>query len=53
MTVHARSEPLEQGQAGRQEATLKMKEVWRIRFHLQTQDVRDLALSDLAIDSKQ
>jgi hypothetical protein len=30
-----------------------MKEVWRIRFHLQTQDVRDLALSDLAIDSKQ
>jgi integrase len=44
---------LEQGQAGRAEAPLKLKEIWAIRIRLQLQHrARELALFNLAIDSK-
>jgi integrase len=45
--------PWNKGKLVGQKPPLKMKEVWRVRFHLQhTGDARDLALFDLAIDSK-
>jgi hypothetical protein len=44
--------PWNKGKLVGQKPPLKMKEVWRIRFHLQhTEDARDLALFDLAIDA--
>ncbi len=60
-TSEARSErqsrqgriPWNKGKLVGQKPPLKMKEVWRIRFHLQhIEGTRDLALFDLAIDSK-
>ena len=45
--------PWNKGKLIGQKPPLKMKEVWRVRFQLQQNpDVRDLALFDLAIDSK-
>jgi len=45
--------PWNKGKLVGQKPPLKMKEVWRIRFHLQhIEGTRDLALFDLAIDSK-
>jgi integrase len=45
--------PWNKGKLVGQKPPLKMKEVWRIRFHLQhVEGTRDLALFDLAIDSK-
>lgn len=44
---------MEQGQTCRLEAPLKQCEIWAIRFRLQLkQDARELALFNLAIDSK-
>jgi len=44
---------LEQGQGYGQKPPLKPREVWAIRVRLQLSNrVRDLALSDLAIDSR-
>jgi len=45
--------PWNKGKLVGQKPPLKMKEVWRVRFWLQqTEETRDLALFDLAIDSK-
>lgn len=45
--------PWNKGKLVGQKPPLKMKEVWRVRFWLQqTGETRDLALFDLAIDSK-
>src|SRR5207244_8551849 len=44
---------VEQGQAARSEAPLKLKEIWAIRIRLQlARRARKLALFNLAIDSK-
>ena len=46
-------EPWNKGKLVGQKAPLKLKDIWAIRVRLQTCDrVRDLALSNLAIDSK-
>src|SRR5512132_3398050 len=45
--------PWNKGKLVGQKPPLKMKEVWRVRFYLQQNpQARDLALFDLAIDSK-
>lgn len=51
-TSHSR-EPWNKGKLIGQKSPLKLKDIWAIRFHLQ-QDrcIRDLALFNLAIDSK-
>ena len=47
------SEPWNKGKLVGQKAPLKLKDIWAIRIRLQMYDrVRDLALFDLAIDSK-
>ena len=44
---------MEQGEAARSEAPLKLKEIWAIRIRLQLgHRARELALFNLAIDSK-
>ena len=49
----SRREPWNKGKLVGQKAPLKLKDVWAIRIWLQMYDrVRDLALFDLAIDSK-
>ena len=46
-------EPWNKGKLVGQKAPLKLKEIWAIRVRLQIYDrTRDLALFDLAIDSK-
>jgi hypothetical protein len=46
-------EPWNKGKLVGQKAPLKLKEIWAIRIRLQISDsARDLALFDLAIDSK-
>lgn len=50
---HAHHEPWNKGKLIGQKAPLKLKEIWSIRIHLQMdQNTRDLALFNLAIDSK-
>jgi integrase len=46
-------EPWNKGKLVGQKAPLKPKDIWAIRIHLQTtHDIRDLAMFNLAIDSK-
>lgn len=52
-TENTKSVPWNKGRLIGQKLPLKLKEVWAIRFRLQlTQQVRELALFNLAIDSK-
>ena len=52
-TPHSRQEPWNKGKLVGQKLPLTMQEIWSIRMHLQTDgDLRDLALFNLAIDSK-
>ena len=49
----ATREPWNRGKLVGQKAPLKLKEIWAIRVRLQlSENLRDLALFDLAIDSK-
>ena len=49
----SRREPWNKGKLAGQKAPFKLKEIWAIRVRLQLSDrARDLALFDLAIDSK-
>jgi integrase len=51
-TPHSR-EPWNKGKLIGQKSPLKLKDIWAIRFHLQQDKrIRDLALFNLAIDSK-
>jgi integrase len=51
-TIHSR-EPWNKGKLVGQKAPLKLKDIWAIRVRLQLADkIRDIALFDLAIDSK-
>jgi integrase len=51
-TSHSR-EPWNKGKLIGQKSPLKLKDIWAIRFHLQQgRRIRDLALFNLAIDSK-
>ncbi len=51
-TSHSR-EPWNKGKLIGQKSPLKLKDIWAIRFHLQQDKrIRDLALFNLAIDSK-
>jgi hypothetical protein len=48
-----RREPWNKGKLTGQKAPLKLRDIWAIRVHLQlARNIRDLALFDLAIDSK-
>jgi integrase len=50
---HLQSPALEQGKASRAEIPLRLSDIWAIRVRLQIAErTRDLALFDLAIDSK-
>jgi integrase len=50
---HLHREPWNKGKLVGQKAPLKLKDIWAIRVRLQIADrVRDLALFDLALDSK-
>jgi integrase len=50
---HQLREPWNKGKPIGQKPPLKLKDIWAIRIHLQnTQQVRDLAMFNLAIDSK-
>ena len=51
--VQASSEPWNKGRIVGQKPPLKLREIWAIRIRLQlSEGVRDLALFNLAIDSK-
>jgi integrase len=53
IAVESRGEPWNKGKLVGQKAPFKLKEIWAIRVRLQLSDrLRDLALFDLAIDSK-
>ena len=53
MNTSKSHEPWNKGKLIGQKSPLKLKDIWAIRFHLQQDNrVRDLALFDLAIDSK-
>lgn len=46
-------EPWNKGKLTGQKAPLRLRDIWAIRIHLQlARNIRDLALFDLAIDSK-
>jgi len=48
-----RREPWNKGKLTGQKAPLRLRDIWAIRIHLQlARNIRDLALFDLAIDSK-
>ena len=48
-----RHEPWNKGKLTGQKAPLRLRDIWAIRIHLQlARNIRDLALFDLAIDSK-
>ena len=50
---HQHREPCNKGKLIGQKPPLKLKDIWAIRIHLQnTHQVRDLAMFNLAIDSK-
>ncbi|HEY2395995.1 MAG TPA: tyrosine-type recombinase/integrase [Rudaea sp.] len=50
---HARREPWNKGKLVGQKAPLRLRDIWAIRIRIQLADnVRDLALFNLAIDSK-
>jgi integrase len=52
-TARRRHEPWNKGKLVGQKLPLKLKDIWAVRIRLQIADrVRDLALFDLAIDSK-
>src|SRR5512145_74512 len=52
-TARRRHEPWNKGKLVGQKSPLKLKDIWAVRVRLQIADrVRDLALFDLAIDSK-
>ncbi len=53
MELSTKCEPWNKGKLVGQKPPLKPKDIWGIRIHLQsTHAVRDLALFNLAIDSK-
>ncbi|MCB1797700.1 MAG: tyrosine-type recombinase/integrase [Gammaproteobacteria bacterium] len=53
MEIHHAHEPWNKGKLVGQKPPLKPKDIWAIRFHLQTEhQIRDLAMFNLAIDSK-
>jgi hypothetical protein len=53
ISVESHPEPWNKGKLVGQKAPLKLKEIWAIRVRLQLSErTRDLALFDLAIDSK-
>jgi integrase len=53
VTASHRHEPWNKGKLVGQKSPLKLKEIWAVRIRLQIADrVRELALFDLAIDSK-
>ena len=53
IAVNNNHEPWNKGKLTGQKATLKLKDIWAIRVRLQlSEQIRDLALFDLAIDCK-